>query len=152
MDKPIKTDNLQLFLLTEWLQLIASAINWRLSWQRLWALVTRHYRSELSDSVFVSRVDWCDPGEQWYLQKTGASRVEQICFFLEIFLSSVMFGVTDTGTERPFVKDNLPPHQSSSSYYLYSTCTLSSLLSAPQSGAHSKGAFRDFYTIPNHCG
>ena len=30
---------MQLFLLTEWLQLIASTINWRLSWQRLWALI-----------------------------------------------------------------------------------------------------------------
>ena len=26
-------------MLAEWLQLIASTINWRLSWQRLWALV-----------------------------------------------------------------------------------------------------------------
>ena len=35
----INPDYLQLFLLAEWLQLIASTINWRLSWQRLWALL-----------------------------------------------------------------------------------------------------------------
>ena len=39
MDKPSKTDQLQLFFVAERVQYIASTINWRLSCQRFYALI-----------------------------------------------------------------------------------------------------------------
>ena len=43
------------------------------------------------------------------VHRTPLAPVEQICFFSGYFLvSSAIFGVTNTGSERCSVKDNLP--------------------------------------------
>ena len=48
-EKPINPNKLQLFLLAEWLRLIAITINWRLSLQRLWALDLTHFFGYIVD-------------------------------------------------------------------------------------------------------
>ena len=69
--KPINPDSLQLFLLAEWLQLIASMINWRLSWHRLWALVRMPQSTHLNEPKILVMI----------LHKTDYLSIWDICCF-----------------------------------------------------------------------
>ena len=72
-------------MIAEQLRLIAITINWRLSWQRSWALIgTHHLRKTLSQrelntdwyfatSLMLSNFPWDQPsGSLWLFSKIGA--------------------------------------------------------------------------------
>ena len=114
--KTINPDYLQLFLMAEWLQLIASTINWRLSWQRLWALVSNHLRynvkslniklSEENDGVvlFSTKVGFCHIRFQLHI--STSEYMSFIWSSIHSFLIESEFGRTEIAYQNSFARKN----------------------------------------------